>query len=313
MPQHHRSNPGSGSGPARYPGTFLLAFREALAARKWQVGQSRGDLVACRDEHGQEHFVGLENLYRRARRVERSDWPALIAEFLNTVLDGEQPELPANLSTVADRLLLRLGPPMRVRPTDVRVWHKPLAGTGLGINLVVDSADRMCYVTEQMVTDSGQPGEVWLERALANLRARTPDDCLQVLDEPSDLRMCQVGDAYDTSRALLLDALFPEGESCGWLVALPGRDELLVIPVTAKSLPHLHLLKILAQTSFKTAPYPISDEIFWIHRGVWRLFPMVLDGQEVTIQPPPEFKPILETLAPPESEAGQGPISEESA
>ena len=71
MPSRGRSNPGHGSTPPKYPGTFLLAFREAVAGLGWQVRKWMGHLVECADPEGREHVVGLENLFRRARQHER--------------------------------------------------------------------------------------------------------------------------------------------------------------------------------------------------------------------------------------------------
>jgi hypothetical protein len=85
-----RSNPGHGSGPSPYPGTFLLAFREALAGLNWEVVRWLGRAVVCRTPDGHEHTVSLDNLYRRARLVPRADWPGLIAEFLRLTARAEQ-------------------------------------------------------------------------------------------------------------------------------------------------------------------------------------------------------------------------------
>ena len=63
-----RTNPGQGNGPTRYPGTFLLAFREAVAGLKWTVQRWLGDAIDCLDAAGHSHVVGLENLFRRAKR-----------------------------------------------------------------------------------------------------------------------------------------------------------------------------------------------------------------------------------------------------
>ena len=38
------------------------------------------------------------------------------------------------------------------------------------------------------IYESGRPGEEWLERALANLRAQTPEECFQILHDESGLR-----------------------------------------------------------------------------------------------------------------------------
>src|SRR6516164_1273663 len=85
MEPRRRSDPGQGSGPPKYPGTFLLALREACAGLNWQVRQWKGDSVECVDAAGKDHVIGLDNLFRRARQIERVDWPQLISEFLNTV------------------------------------------------------------------------------------------------------------------------------------------------------------------------------------------------------------------------------------
>src|SRR5262249_41355161 len=148
----------------------------------------------------------------------------------------------------------------------------------LVLNLVVDYPQSMFYVTLAMVEESGLPGEEWRERALANLRAQTPAECFQILHDESGLRQCTVGDAYDSSRALLLDGLLPETSVEGYFVAIPGRDELLVLPVTEAGLGFVPLLKSVAEQSFRTAPYAISADVFWIQAGRWHLFPIELHG-----------------------------------
>ncbi len=45
MQSRSRSDPGFGFGPPRYPGTFLLAFRQALAGLHWQARRWLGHAV----------------------------------------------------------------------------------------------------------------------------------------------------------------------------------------------------------------------------------------------------------------------------
>ena len=89
-------------------------------------------------------------------------------------------------------------------------------------------------------------------------------------------------------------------------MVIPGRDELLVLPVTGKAIPHIHLLKVLADKNFKTVPYPISNEVYWICEGVWRPFPIHVRRREVAVQPPPEFVEILERSPHRRSQGGVG-------
>jgi hypothetical protein len=309
MDRGQRSNPGQGSLPPKYPGTFLLAFREAVAGLNWQVRRWLGSAVECLDDAGREQVIGLENLFRRARREDRAAWPDVIAGFLRSVHAEHCADPPPDLGAVADRLLVRVGPPPAPRADGLEVWSAPLAGTGLGLNLVVDYPQSMFYVTAQMISATGRPGDEWLGRALANLQALTPADCFQVLHPESGMRQCGVGDAYDSSRVLLLDALLPAYRADGYFAALPGRDELLVLPVTTSGLAHVPLLKALAKKNYKTVPYPISDEVFWLQDNVWRLFPIAIRGERVTVKPPAEFTEVLKRLMPEQDGEGPGDAS----
>jgi hypothetical protein len=297
-----RSNPGHGSGPSPYPGTFLLAFREALAGLGWEPARWLGHAVVCRTGEGHEHTVGLDNLYRRARLVPRGDWPALITEFLRTV-SSITPEvtLPDNLDAVADQILPRIGPPFAVG--EVKTWSQRLGDTGLAVNLVIDYPNRMTYVTEDLVGRSGQPGDAWMERALLNLRARTPEDWCCVLDEDIGIRAPAVGDAYDSSRALILDRLLPETAAAGCFVAPIGRDRTFLLPVSLASLPYVHLLKVLADKDHPSTPYPISDQVIWVRGATWQRFPIEVRGDQATATPPDELVEVLNRFAG-EDEAG---------
>ena len=291
-----RSHPGQGSTPPRYPGSFLLALRGALAEVNWQARRWLGVAVECVDADGHEQVVGLENLYRRLRREDRANWTALIVEMLRSV-PPETAEI-VSLHDVAERILLRLGPPLAPIAEGKQVWFQPLVGKRLGVTLVVDYPNSMSYVTEQQITDSNQEAAQWLQRAVTNLRGQTPADCVAQVHEGSGLRNCEVGDAYDSSRAMLLDWLLPGHAEDGFFVAVPGRDQLLVLPVVKDALGHVAWLRALAAKTHQTVPYPISGEIFWVREGAWHPFAVSLDKNQVVVTPPAEFAEVLERLAP---------------
>jgi hypothetical protein len=303
MPGFDRCDPGRGTGPPRYPGTFMLAFREAVAGMGWKISRWLGDAVECVDDQRREQIVRLENLYRRARQENRSTWPELIADFLRSVPREHLDNPPANLAEVADRLLVRLGPPIP-KQGNIEIWSRPLVQPYLAISLVIDYPQSMSYVTVQMMEESGRHEDEWVDRAMANLDARTPAECIQVVDPGSGLRHCAVGDAYDSSRALILDKIVSDLPEDGCFVAIPGRDQLLVLPVTAEGLTHVALLKNVAEKFHKSAPYSISDQVFWVRGREWFHFPIELGEDNARVQPPAEFIKILERLAPEEGEQG---------
>jgi hypothetical protein len=315
MPPHNRSNPGQGSGQPRYPGTFLQALRESVAALGWEIRRWIGDAVECRDADGETHTVGLENLYRRARKQDRSEWPELITHFLTSVRTGEKEAASQkDLAAQAERLLVRVGRPFAGNLKGPTIWSKPLGETGLVVNLVIDFPETMAYVNDESVAESGHPGEEWLEVALANLRARSPQGCMQRVSEDSTIHACNVGDSYDSSRALILDTLLPDAPA-GYLVALPHRDCLIVLPVALEAVPHMHIMKGLAQDNYKNAPYNISDDVYWVHNGAWHEFPIEFSENRVVVTPPAEFVEVLNLLSgdEDEEEAGEEDTDDDAA
>jgi hypothetical protein len=246
MPAPNRRNPGHGFGGPRYPGTFLLALREAFGRVNWQPRRWLGDAVECADGTGREQVLALENLYRRVRAVERTTWPEALAEFLAQLPDEALEDAPANLDDVAERILVRLGPPFSPKSSPVDVWSQTVADSLVVATLVVDYPNSMSYVTSAMIAESGKDGAYWYERALENLRKSTPAGCLVEVHAESGLLQCEVGDAYDSSRALILDDLLPAHADDGYFVAVPGRDHLLVLGVAAPTLAFLPWLRSVA-------------------------------------------------------------------
>jgi hypothetical protein len=304
MRPQSRSNPGLGFGGPRYPGTFLLALREAFRRLEWSARNWLGDAVECTDANGRDQLLALENLYRRVRPVERAAWSDVLVEFLQQIPDEALVNPPASLEEVADRVLVRLGPPFAASDAPAEVWSHRIAGSMIVATLVIDYPNSMSYVTAQMIADSGHDGDYWLGRALQNLRASTPPAPLTEAHAESGLLHCEIGDAYDSSRALILDDLLPDAAADGSFVVVPGRDHLLVLPVRAQSLAFLPWLRSIAIRTHKTLPYPISAEIFWVRAGRWLHFPVEVQGDKALVNPPEEFVEVLRRIAPDLPEEG---------
>jgi hypothetical protein len=309
MPSSGNNNPGSGFGGPRYPGTFLLALREALARLSWQSVVWKGTTVECLDAQGQKQFVGLDNLYRRLRREARERWPDLLAELLGSV-GPEVGAPPGDLSEVAGQLLVRLGPPFKRDNAETDVWSESLVEHLLVATLVIDYPNSMSYVTEKMIDDSGQSGAYWLERAVENLRGKSEASSMQAVHPESGLVQGQFGDAYDSPRALLLDDLIPGHEENGFFVVVPGRDHLLVLPLTSATLPLAPWLRAIAAKTYSEMPDPISPELFWVRRGDWHHIAIEIEGEDLVVKPPPEFAEVMARLRDTDDESPDEGFSE---
>ena len=295
MPSFGHSNPGYGFGGPRYPGTFLLALREALTTLNWQPTTWKGHSVECVDPRGQSQHIGLENMYRRLKREPRESWPKMLVDLLSSV-SPEAATPPDNLHDVADQLFVRLAPSYARKDPALDVWSRPLVEGHLSASLVIDYPSSMSYVTEKMIAGSQEGGAYWYDRALANLSNKSEAGCIAMVHEETGLMQAQVGDAYDSSRALLLDQLVRGHEEDGFFVTVPGRDHLLVLPITGETLQMAPWLRAIAGKTYREMPYPISPELFWVRGGVWHLFSIETDGENVVMKPPAAFAPVIARL-----------------
>jgi len=276
---------------------FLLAFQQGAARSGLTIVKWQDDTVECRDQDGETSTLGLQNLSRTCRQRDRADWPDVIDHFLHNVSGSGENELPEDLDAVADQVLPRIGPPLGAHDAELKIWWKKLDPERVWLNLVVDYPTRMAYVTREMAKRSGQSGDAWLERALANLRAMSSPEMVPVVNEEIGLRVIAAGDSYDAARIQILDKLLPETEQAGCFVAPIGREQVLILPVAIDALPHIHILKLIARDNYPSAPYAISDEVFWVRRGEWHLFPIEIEEKAITVHPPEELVEVLNLLA----------------
>lgn len=292
-----------GETPSALPSGFRAAVTHALAALGYAVATWEADGVnvrapAAAGKDGVQ-YIGLSNLYRRAKAVDKSEWPRVIGEFLDHVTGAlGAPKIPDDLTTVASQLRPRLGKPFS-RQGKAHPWGVPLPATGLEINLVIDYPNTMAYVTDDMLKKTGKAGEDLLDLALANLKADTPADFFDKVSEELDIYVGHTGDGYDAARALLVEDLLPESPAGFW-VAVPSREELAVWPVSFPALSKIHVIKLFAQDNYREHAYPVTDDVFWLHDGTWHPFGIRVDEQNVTVSPPDEFLAALKELECPE-------------
>src|SRR5262245_33952 len=302
-----RSDPDSSIDLTRIPGGFRAAFVAALSEVGLTVKKWQGISVICTDSGGEERSLSLHNIYRRAQHADRSEWPTMIREFVQHVtLATKAGSLPESLDEAVRQLLVRIGQPFAKSMGDQTPWYRRLGDTGLIVNMVIDHPKFMAYVTNSLIEKSGRDADHWLAIGKANLRAQTPDDYLEPINDEIDIRIGCVGDAYDAARCLIVEDLLPDLGQYGFLVAVPARDVVVVQPVTPDSLVHVHALKRFATDNYVDKPYPISEDVYWVRKGEWFAFPVAISNDSITVTPPQTFcEEVLAHLSPPD-ENGSG-------
>jgi hypothetical protein len=288
-------DPGRGQPPA-WPGAFRAAVVQELHQFGLQVVDWEADGVTVASRSRPEpQYIGLSNLYRRARHHDRREWPHLIHDFLERVTGVMAgPTIPNDLASITRQLRPRLGKPFD-RTGRIHPWGIPLPGTTLEINLVIDFPHTMAYVTPEMVENTNIGTDDLLDMALANLRQQTPDDFLERVSEELDIYVGHTGDGYDSARALLLEDWLPESPAGFWVV-IPSRDELAAWPVSFEALEKIHVIKLFAQENYRDHAYPITDDVFWVCNGAWYPFDIRIEDHTITVSPPNEFLLALQQL-----------------
>ena len=284
--------------PSSPPSQFPSDFREAVAVQLTATGFTVLDWertgVNVRPAAGGEgQYIGLANLYRRAKAADPAGWPELIRGFLDRLTHTKAQDIPTYLGTIAYRLRPRLGQPFD--RDQAHPWGIPLPGTGLEITLVIDFPQTMAFVTAEMLAKSRKKGEDLLDEALENLRTATPADYFDRASDELDIYLGHAGDGYDAARALLVEELMPDSPAGFW-VAIPSREELAVWPVSFPALGRVHVLKMFAEENYREHAYPVSDEVFWVWRGTWYLFGIVLKDNDLVIDAPEPFGEALREL-----------------
>lgn len=281
------------SSPQALPDDFRNAVAAQLAVAGLSVIEWEPSGVHVRPTDGDKQYVGLANLHRRAKAADPGEWPEMIRGFLQRLATTKAQSIPDDLGTVADRIRPRLGRPFD--RSQAHPWGIPLPGTGLEITLVIDYPHTMAYVTDEMLKKSRKKGEDLLDVALENLRKATPGDYFERASDELDIYVGSLGDAYDATRALLIEELMPESPA-GYWVAMPSREELAVWPVTFEALARVHVLKMFADENYHKHAYPISDEVFWVWHGTWYRFGVTLKDNDLVIDAPDPFGEALQEL-----------------
>jgi len=104
-----------------------------------------------------------------------------------------------------------------------------------------------------------------LSAALSNLRRRTPPEAIQPLDDADEpLFGLDCPDGLDSSRLLVLPDLVPPWRANGLLAVAPAREMLSFVPFSHRGLSHLRHLLNLAANGYRSLPFPISDQLFYV-------------------------------------------------
>jgi hypothetical protein len=317
----------------QFIGAVTLAFFEACKASSLNLATSKSGGFWVSEKDGNRVHISVDRLARLVGGKEPGRWPEMMQRFLEiagpltSTRTGETPA--TRLQKSRSRLLPFIKPADEVSGTpqpwsleicrmeaQQNVFMQMFGSTVdveeatrrvrqaardpatspnlLSVMLAIDHPKKTTLVTADMIGQSDQPGDKWLQLARRNLRARTPADWFILVDGQSEICCTSVNDGYDSGRALLLDKLLPEKAERGWFVAPITRDDVYFVPAaSANARAALFQMKRHAERRYGLASNSLSKEVFWVYQGKWYLFPFIeVDGHPVGV-PPVEYQRVF--------------------
>lgn len=190
------------------------------------------------------------------------------------------------------RLLLTSHPTEVSRPLVEGHLHEGVASDGDGGLIPVTCADLSA-------TGRFPAREEELLDAVTGLVRRTtaPAD-LRPVDTLPGLFVLVAGDGLAASRMRMLPELFTRLPLGGLVVAVPGPDQLLCVPMhSAGSIDALQILASALGHAATHRDYVLSDQLFWYDGERWVLVPVQHSDEDITVLPPPAFVATVNRLA----------------
>lgn len=208
------------------------AYLEAHVPGITVVREEGSNLLARID--GEEGVINLSNLYGRIAIAKAADFDArkpFYDELVSAAREIRSAGRPFSVEADGDRILPRISPdrPFEGVPADQQPVSRPLPGTPLRTEYVMDSENAVQYINKLSRDELGLDMDALHEIALNNLRTRSSPEAIRQAIEGRGLSMMKMMDTYDAARLLLVPEHLNDGEAVA--AVIPDRDTLALAPV----------------------------------------------------------------------------------
>jgi hypothetical protein len=250
--------------------------------------------------------LGILNLAQKCRMADRSDWSAVIAEHLSSLLSltgRDLDALAADFEQAREILRIRLYADesmggMTLEPGGSVL--RPLAA-GILLGLVYDFPDSVASVSTGQLREWPLAEDEVLSIARANTLAEPPPARHTVPSADGSAFEGMMGESfYVASRVLGLGELIPADNVAGAIVGVPNRHVLLWHPIVdLRAVSAMTTMASVIQKMFRDGPGSISNQLYWWKDDTLIQVPITPNRKGFGISPPDAFVEILNGLAPP--------------
>ena len=217
---------------------------------------------------GQINLHNLYNILSQSEATATDKEPEVLEKFLSGLWESlERQARPMSIEADGAHILPRLANAAHLVELrrNAPLPAIPVGETGLWIVFVRDAENAVEYVNEGKFTELGIELEELRQRAIANLKQKSPGDFVRETIDKSTLSLVKSGDTFDAARLLLVPELLSGDETL--VAVVPDRDTLGLLPVPPDG--NSGPLKKLAQT---TAGPPLLNRPLLVTRHGFELF-----------------------------------------
>ena len=178
--------------------------------------------------------------------------------------------------------------------------------TGLSAELIPDqlyvavgwiSHEGITRVTQSHLQTWDTQFHVVLEISQWNLRRKTPAQGWTDIVTVEGLSAYVAKEGLSSSRVLCLQDLVRPWPFEGVLVAMPTRDQLLVLPLDRLDvLQSMRIMVLAGDTARENGTHPLSDQLFWFDGEQWEWIQVRHVHNQIEIQPSSRFMDALERI-----------------
>jgi hypothetical protein len=184
---------------------------------------------------------------------------------------------------------------MSSRPSEV---SRELVRGHLYVTVALDAEGTLVPVKATDLEVMQISAEEAFQLAMALLRRTTAISDLRPVDTLPGLQFLVAGDGLAASRMVLLPEMFEPAPLGGVVIAVPGPDQLLCVPLdSARALDALQVLASALGHASSALENPLSDQMFWFDGGRWIPVAVHHGDEDITVLPPAAFVRTMNHLA----------------
>jgi uncharacterized protein YtpQ (UPF0354 family) len=205
---------------------------------------------------GEEGVLNLHNLFGRLALEKSNTFEGrkpFYDDLVNSARELRQVAGPISLATHGDRVLPRISPARTFAgvAADLQPVSRPLPGTPLRVEYVIDNPHTIRYIDERTRADLGLDMDALHELALSNLRGKFSAQPVRLAVDDRTVARIATQDTYAAARLLLVPEHLKAGEAV--VALIPDRDVLDIAPVPEDR----DWSKLEALASVRGAPNPL--------------------------------------------------------